>query len=252
MLPSFPFHPLLDLLFPPVCLSCNRVRLPPKAEPHALPGLCSHCRRTVSLSEDPRCAQCGESFASVAGPPFTCSTCRGRSFAFDFALARCRSAAAARDAIHRLKYGRDLPLARILAEWMEPLLDDPRIATTRRDWLLVPVPLHPRKLRERGFNQAAELTRWLSRARGLPQAPVLQRIRYTASQTGFHKNQRARNLEGAFAIRPRTARRAGLSGRRVLLIDDVFTTGSTAHECARILYETGEAQKVVVLTVARG
>ncbi|HUF63721.1 MAG TPA: ComF family protein [Verrucomicrobiales bacterium] len=251
MLPPFPFRTLLDLVFPPVCVSCNRVRLLPAPAPQALPGLCPNCRRTVFLNEEPCCARCGEAFAAPGSHPYTCSTCRGRSFAFDFALARCRSAAAARDSVHRLKYGHDLPLARILAAWMAPLLDHPRLAT-RQDWLLVPVPLHPRKQRERGFNQAAELTRWLSKLRGLPQAPVLQRIRYTASQTGFHRTQRALNLEGAFAIRPRPALQAGLSGRGVLLVDDVFTTGSTAHECARVLRETGGAEKVVVLTVARG
>jgi ComF family protein len=130
---------------------------------------------------------------------------------------------------------------------MLPALADARLAGA--DWLMVPVPLHPRKLRERRFNQSAELARTLTRLSGTPFHEALRRTRYTSSQAGLDREDRLKNLRGAFAVRPRAG--PHVEGRNILLVDDVFTTGATAHECALTLRKHGAA-RVAVLTAARG
>ncbi|HEY3930483.1 MAG TPA: phosphoribosyltransferase family protein [Candidatus Koribacter sp.] len=118
------------------------------------------------------------------------------------------------------------------------------------DWLIVPVPLHPARRRSRGYNQAELIAKFALRELRDPRlmlAPkVLVRTRFTESQTGFTREQRRHNLHGAFAVPDR----AHLRGRRVLLVDDVLTTGATADECSRILLRAG-AEQVLVATVAR-
>ena len=125
----------------------------------------------------------------------------------------------------------------------------PRLRTQRWDWL-VPVPLHPVKEREREFNQAARLARHLSRAADIPcHEKILRRVRPTATQTHLNRDKRAANMHSAFEVRPGGA--ADPAGRRIVLVDDVFTTGATTNDCARALREAGAAE-VCVWTVARG
>jgi ComF family protein len=112
---------------------------------------------------------------------------------------------------------------------------------------LVPVPLHPTRQREREFNQAEVLASLAGARLGVPVDDCLERTRYTLTQTHFHRDERFENLEGAFALR----RGAEVTGRDLVLVDDVLTTGSTADACARVLREAG-ASSVVVITVARG
>jgi ComF family protein len=112
---------------------------------------------------------------------------------------------------------------------------------------LVPVPLHPARQREREFNQAEVLASLAGARLGVPVDDCLERTRYTLTQTHFHRDERFENLEGAFALR----RGAEVTGRDLVLVDDVLTTGSTADACARVLREAG-ASSVVVITVARG
>ncbi len=122
------------------------------------------------------------------------------------------------------------------------------IASPALPWLITPVPLHPRRFRERRFNQSAELARLLSGLSGIPCAGLLRRTRYTTTQVGLDRRQRRKNLAGAFALAPRATLAAGQS---ILLVDDVFTTGSTADACSRVLRQAG-AGRIIVLTVARG
>jgi ComF family protein len=112
--------------------------------------------------------------------------------------------------------------------------------------VIVPVPLHPARERERGFNQAALLARSLAVRTGLPVKPVLERIRYTTTQTAFDRAERMENLHNAFRLR----RRQDVQGLRVLLVDDVLTTGSTLSECARVLKQA-RASSVYAATAAR-
>ena len=132
------------------------------------------------------------------------------------------------------------------ADWLAEALDDPRLAGRRFD-LVVPVPLHPARQRERGFNQAELLAAELRRVSGLTVRNVLQRTRYTTTQTQFDRSERMENLRGAFRLR----RGSNVQDLRMLLVDDVLTTGSTLSECASVLREAG-ALSVHAVTAARG
>ena len=142
-------------------------------------------------------------------------------------------------------------LASVLATALHGETAEPRLAA-EPNWLLIPVPLHPRRLREREFNQALELSRALARRTGLAVADLLRRTRYTTGQASLDRASRLANLRKAFALKCPAPWRPPVEGRPVLLIDDVFTTGATTQECARVLKHLGGAAKWPSLTVARG
>ena len=148
--------------------------------------------------------------------------------------------------MHDFKYQGFLHLRQPLAAWLAETLDDPRLAGRRID-CIIPVPLHPARERERGFNQAEVLARLLGRQAHLPVRSLLQRIRYTTTQTQFDRAERMQNLAGAFRLR----RGGVVRDLRVLLVDDVLTTGSTLSECAEVLKKAG-AVSVHAATAARG
>ncbi len=172
--------------------------------------------------------------------------CGDRELSFEFATAAYRSRGVVRDLVHQFKYRRQYHLRHLLARMLAEGFHDTRCADGGID-AIVPVPLHPAKLREREFNQAEVLARLAGERLGLPVADCLRRLRYTPTQTHFHREERFENLRDAFAM----ADAPDLSGRRVAVVDDVLTTGSTADACARALREAGAAA-VVVITVARG
>ena len=140
-------------------------------------------------------------------------------------------------------------LAAELAQLTSHALEDPRYEPYLQDGLLTPVPLHWRRLRRRRFNQAEEIVKHLSRQHGMPWANVLMRHRYTDMQSRSGRKKRLEHLRGAFQVRKKFLSR--ISGKRIILLDDVLTTGSTAHECTQTLLENG-ASEVAVLTLIRG
>ena len=150
-----------------------------------------------------------------------------------------------REIIHEFKYARQMHLRYLIARWLRAALDDERLRDVSFD-LIVPVPLHPARQRERGFNQATLLAESLSAETSLPSRLVLDRIRYTTTQTALDRSERMENLHNAFRLR----KNADVRGLRVLLIDDVLTTGSTLSECARVLKRAG-AISVHAATAAR-
>jgi ComF family protein len=172
--------------------------------------------------------------------------CGDCDLAFDFATSAYRSRGVVRELVHALKYGRQLHLRHWLGRMLAEGFDDPRLEAMTIDGV-VPVPLHPAKFREREFNQSALLAHEAARLRGLPVMDCLRRVRFTETQTHFHREERFANLIGAFEMRAGTEVR----GQTLALVDDVLTTGSTADSCARALREAG-AVAVVVITVARG
>ena len=151
-----------------------------------------------------------------------------------------------RELIHRFKYGGETWLAGLLGEFLRQGLRDARLVGKSFD-AVVPVPLHALRRREREFNQAEVLARDLARGQGWEFYDALQRIRYTVTQTHFDRRRRMKNLRNAFRVR----RNATVEGKRLLLVDDVLTTGSTLDECARMLLGAG-AEAIYALTVARG
>jgi len=200
------------------------------------------------------CSICGERivspFAVSAAPDgAVCGLCRRLEPPYVKATAYGSYESGLRELIHLLKYHQVRPAASVLGRMLAEAMTDlePFFAD---DVLVIPVPLHGRKLRQRGFNQseliARSALRMLSGSRYVLNPNVLQRVRETQSQIGLSSHQRRQNIRGAFVV----AVPDQVIGRQILLVDDVFTTGTTVSECARILRRAG-ASKVFVATVAR-
>ena len=230
----------LDLLLPPQCLTCDSVVDEPGR-------LCVPCFRETGFVTAPMCVCCGVPFgnAGQGGPESLCPTCRANTPAFETARAALRYDARAREIVLPFKHADRIELARGLV----PLMARAGAALLARADLLVPVPLHRRRLFTRRYNQAALLARALGRIAHCPALlDGLIRHRATAPLGECNAAERAAAVAGVFAARPRRA--AALAGRRVLLIDDVMTSGATVNECARTLRAAG-AVAVDVLVAAR-
>jgi competence protein ComFC len=235
------FNAGLGFVYPEVCQLCGAGRATP-AEGY----VCGGCRAKVRFIQPPFCERCGLPFEGDLTTRFECANCREMERHFRSA----RSAAVARDpvleVIHRYKYKRAL--------WFEPFLADlllqaagPVFGEQKPD-LIVPVPLHPTKRREREFNQAERLADRLGAATQVPvNKRLLRRVLPTRTQALLSREERLENVRGAFAMRDGQ----GLDGERVVLLDDVFTTGATTGACAEVLAAAG-AGEVCVWTVARG
>jgi ComF family protein len=174
--------------------------------------------------------------------PVLCGNCRARLPAFDVAWAAYRFEGPLRTAIHRFKYGGE----RALGEPLGALLADAAAGLRIEADLIVPAPLHATRRRERGYNQSELLARVVARRLGLPLGLALARQRPTPPQVGLSAAERRANVAGAFAWRGES-----LADRRVLLIDDVCTTGATLDACARALRPHGPAS-IAAVTLARG
>lgn len=231
---------VLDVVYPGSCHLCGEGVEQGR-------NLCEACADTLPSLREPFCEVCGECFDGAIESKFACSNCRGQKFAFEFARPAMMRSEGIMSLVHDLKYGRRLELARELAWLSCRAFEDPRLEMVLEEkWPLVPVPLHWKRQHWRQFNQALEVARPLARQLGLPLEQALRRVRSTETQTRLTRVQRQKNLRGAFQIASNFR-----GARGVVLIDDVFTTGSTVHECSRVLRKAG-AQKVVVVTVMRG
>lgn len=240
-------HALLNLLYPRTCRVCDV----PLADRD---WFCRSCEQAFPTLDPPFCQVCGEPYDGPMDRPFRCDNCADRKLHFDFAIAGYRAEGEVRELIHRFKYGCDITLRAPLSRMLCRALDDPRLqAEDLRAWTLVPVPLHRTREREREFNQSHELCLQLAHLTGMSVQPVMKRLRPTDKQARLTRAQRLENLRGAFSLRRGFQGKASpLAGAKVLLVDDVFTTGATTDECARILRREAKVQKVVVIAVARG
>lgn len=247
---------LVDLVYPHRCFGCSGWFEPPAANAgpaHLERWLCPGCIDTLPLIQSATCQVCGEPYDGDLEHAFRCWNCHGRPFAFEFAHSAYQAEGIVREVVHRFKYQGHYELRGLLTSLLAHTLESPRLAPEPlHQWLLVPVPLHRWRQMTRTYNQAWELCRELSHRTGIPAVNPLRRNRRTPPQAGLDRNRRLANLQGAFSLRSAPAPRALLRGRSILLVDDVLTTGSTCHECARILRDEGGAEKVVVITVARG
>jgi competence protein ComFC len=233
-----PLHALSSLFYPATCVVCSGDVERPEY-------LCESCRSRAPRITSPFCAKCSEPFSGAITQTFSCANCEHRTLHFDSTVAAYRSRGLVRKLVHEFKYGRQRHLRHPLAEWLGETMSDPRLRDRRFD-LIVPVPLHPARERERGFNQATLLAELLARQVGVPLRSVLERIRYTTTQTAYDRAERMENLHDAFRLR----KNMNVRELHVLLIDDVLTTGSTLSECARVLKEAG-AISVHAATAAR-
>lgn len=228
----------VSLVYPPSCTICS-------APVEFSEYLCPDCEAKLSRIVPPFCEKCSEPFDGAITTTFACANCAHRKLYFDAAVSAYRSRGIARYVILNFKYGKQIHLRHLVGRWLIAALDDSRLRDRRFD-VIVPVPLHPARQRERGFNQAALLADRIGPHLGVPVRRALQRVRFTTTQTAFDRAERIQNLRHAFRLR----RNADVRKLDVLLIDDVLTTGSTLSECARVLKENG-ARSVYAATAAR-
>lgn len=261
---AFLWQALGAFLFPARCAACRQFGPHPfdtdaesgRATDALAPVrglLCADCLDTCQLLQSPMCSRCGLMFASRNIEDHRCSDCLSGRGHYGMARAVGIHQGSLMALVHQLKYQRRLalisPMGRMLRDTFQ------RYWHARPVDLALPIPLHPKRLRQRGFNQAALLLRatWQQAAcdaarvpRISDRVPMLVRARSTPPQTGLNRRERQRNIRGAFSVTDRD----GIKGQRLLLLDDVFTTGATVEEAARVLLKAG-ADSVDVLTFAR-
>jgi ComF family protein len=229
---------MIGIVYPPGCIACQ-------AATGEAQALCATCWGDVGFIERPYCERLGTPFAVDLGDGLLSPAAIADPPAFARARAVCRFDGTARELVHRLKYGDRVELAQTLGRMMTQAGRDLLADAS----LVVPVPLHRTRLWSRRFNQAAALAGVVSRLGGVPHAPLaLARVKRTRQQVGLTRAQRADNLQGAFRVPD--GMKPQIEGRRILLVDDVLTTGSTANAAARALLRAG-ANDVDILTFAR-
>jgi ComF family protein len=231
------FGRALDVALPALCPACR--------EPVDGNGLCAPCWSRLSLIEPPYCDRLGIPFAYDPGPGVLSMQAITDPPAYHRARAAVRFDDVARALVHALKYGDRLDLAPTMGRWM---------ARAGRELLkdadaLVPVPLHWRRLWTRRFNQSALLAKSIAHEAGITVTDgALKRVKATVQQVGLSQAERTLNVQGAFRVPPE--HKAAIAGRRLILVDDVLTSGATSDACARALLRAG-AQSVDLLVFAR-
>lgn len=236
---------LLEFFLPRMCLFCGV----PVGETAAI-AVCPECEAQIKWVASPLCTCCGRVFESRDGPDRVCGDCQKEAPPFTRARAAVIYEGPLVDdlkqrpvltAITRFKFSRQLAFLPVMQHWLKQPLCLELVAAAD---FLAPVPLHPKRIKNRGFNQSLLL------AQAFPGTPVareaLIRTRHTPPQVGLNPKERQDNVKGAFSVTDP----ARVKGKCVLLIDDLYTTGSTVKECARVLRKAG-ARRVEVLTVAR-
>lgn len=231
----------LNLFYPAVCQFCREQRAT-----YAESYICEDCREKVQVIDGAFCSRCGIPYDGAITEAFECGECKDVDLKFDAARAAVRVNAFMLDVVHRYKYGRAVWLEKYLGEY---LVQAAAAELRREPWdFIVPVPLHSVKQREREFNQAERLATYLGRATGIPvNTKILKRVTPTESQTRLSRQERAENVRKAFALRQPVE----LKGARVVIVDDILTTGATTSACAGVMKKAG-ASAIQVWTVARG
>ena len=249
---------ILRAIFPTKCLICGAFnctqlsddkvarRAPPDALSHLTFGyFCDSCQKGFTAIASPFCSKCGLPFVSREGEDHMCSECLLEKRYFRRARAFGVYDGSLMEAIHLFKYAKKTSLSRPLSLLAKEAFF--QFWDTSTIDLLVPVPLHPKRLRGRGFNQAYLLIRRWAKEEQIPfDGLTLLRSRWTEPQTTLSRTERQKNITGAFSIEYPEK----IKDRKILLVDDVYTTGATVNECARVLIKAG-AEFVDVLTLAR-
>lgn len=231
---------LLDLVFPRVCVNCGG-----RVEEGSL-HVCWDCAASFTLVKEPHCSLCGDPVDGRVENLFRCSFCRRNPPHFDLARSALRYIGDLRDTLHAFKYSRKSCLSGDFVRWLAACH---RMHYSGIDMdAITCVPLHGRRQRDRTYNQAGLLARDLARELSVPVfTRCLKRVRPTESQISLNAAQRRANVRGAFSVEDAE----WVEGRRLLVVDDIMTTGATVNECSRVLKRAGAAS-VYVLTVARG
>jgi len=237
-------------IYPPVCTICED---PISATQQiASPFLCEDCSATLELIGDDYCLICGQKFETAGTPIYRCSNCGDRELAIDFAVSAYRGSGNGRKTVHQFKYEKQRHLSRLMGTLIDAVWRDKRLH--RNSWNVVPVPLHPKRMRKRGFNQsreiAAELVRRAPEGIDLQLHPVLKRVRHTPRQAELDRRDRLRNLSDAFRVSGRIPKES--QPANWLIVDDVITTGTTVSECASALRKAFPVDSVAAVSVLRG
>ena len=236
-----------DVLFPPSCVHCRGLVDSEAAAEDGYRYLCRDCVALLDFVRPPHCTTCGHPFYGVVEGERTCPHCQGLGPVFSTGRTAVLFKGPARSLVIELKYHRGL---HVLGDMERVFQGSPTVLEAVRDRVLVPVPLHPRKARERGYNQAALLALRIARAAGggTSVRELLRRVVDTETQTAFDRKTRLGNLKNAFALAPGGDINPALG---YTLVDDVFTTGSTLNACARALRRAG-AVNIDVVTFGHG
>lgn len=229
----------VDLIFPPACHIC-KCQLKHSDPLH----LCENCKDSLTPVSSPLCTVCGIPFTGT-GTDHPCGHCISSPPQWAAARSAYLYQGNCREMIHQFKYGGKAqlrrPLAQLMAEQLSSFVSDAAVD------LMIPVPLHKKRLQSRGFNQAVLLGESLSRIWQIPLSRQgLIRTRVTKPQVELSHDERINNIKGAFKLHPSV----DIAGKRILLLDDVYTTGSTLNECARELIKAGSGP-VFAVTVAQ-
>lgn len=229
---------LLDLVIPPHCSICGCLLAPGGKK-----GICPACLMRVTYLGESQCFVCGRELHGPPGSVHRCSSCLGQPPSYIRAKSIIRYAPPVTDLLFRLKYHADTTVVPALRELITGYDFSPFMAGD----LVLPVPLFRRRLQDRGLNQSLILARIFFPELSTRIAPdLLSRIRWTAPQTGLTGAARRQNLRGAFQVKDARL----VSGKSLILVDDVFTTGTTVAECSRVLRQAG-CREVAVVTLAR-
>jgi len=243
---------VLGWLYPPTCAVCD-CSLDAERQLER-PFLCETCEKTLVPIGDRYCRVCGQGFDGELPHFFRCGNCGDRELAIDFAVSAFRGAGAGRTLMHHFKYHKQRHLSRLFGTLLDEVWRDPRLAESP-DWWVIPVPLHRSRRRARGFNQSHELARELVRRAPAPMRltlnPLLRRTRQAATQASLDRRERLVNLAEVFAVSRRLPPTPP-GGARILLVDDVITTGTTVSECAAVLRQHLEIHRIAAVSVLRG
>lgn len=231
---------VFDLLFPRKCAGCENRWLRENET-----CWCTHCRDAIRWIGSPLCTVCGRPFPkSPSSHDHLCGECLTSTFYFDHARSAAVHEGVVRDCVHALKFGGLLHHVPSLVQLLVEAMD---AEVMPLEGAIIPVPLHIRRLRQRGFNQAALLARELGNRLQRPVLfDVLVRRQWTEPQTRLNREERLHNVKNAFEV----TSGGRVKGGRFLLVDDVYTTGTTLTECARVLKKAG-AEQVCAVTVTR-
>jgi ComF family protein len=225
----------VDLFLPPACLLCGQL-LPPGFDPQEF---CTECQASMPPLGRSHCSCCSQPFPASSSQHL-CATCLQRPPAFSVVHAACSYQERVKDAIHQLKYRNQVNLAEPLGKLLGKSLEAAELGFEPD--CIIPVPLHPGRLKKRGYNQALEISRPLARKMQVPiNNKLLQRTLKTPPQQGLTAAERRSNLRNAFIVT------AATSARNILLVDDVMTTGETVRECCRVLMKNNIAEVQVAV-----
>lgn len=233
---------LLDVVFPQTCLISQGLVEDDAPLAHLSRDASQH---GIFPIQAPYCHRCGQPFLGVADALQECPNCAALDPKFDHGRSLIRLLDAGRTLIHELKYhgGRY-----VCQDVMQLMRANPDYSNFLEGGVLVPVPLHKRRQRWRGFNQSALLADVMAEVTGCPVQALLKRHRHTQTQTHLNRSQRKRNIRGAFSMASPGKLNPDL---RYVLVDDVFTTGATLNECARVMRRNG-ARSIDIATIAHG